>query len=221
MHADGRIDDRGTAATVSRLVSEGVAGLVMLGMVGENSVLQPAEKLQVLQIALEASKGKVPVLSGLAEFNTESACSYAEKVQATGVQGLMVFPPVGYEADAEEAVDFYSSVAQASKLEILVYNNPSAYGVDVTPAILRRLAGHETITAIKEETYDTRRVTDIVNSTGDRFAVICGLDDLILESLALGAVGWVSGMANAYPAESVEILDLPARNARCSSARSG
>jgi 4-hydroxy-tetrahydrodipicolinate synthase len=211
MDLSGRIDTKGIYVTVSRLIDDGISGLVMLGMVGENSVLQPDEKMLVLQAALDASKGKVPVLSGLAELNTENACRYAERAQAMGVQGLMVFPPLGYSTGAKETVDFYSSVARASKLEILIYNNPSAYGVDVTPVILQQLTDQKTIVAIKEETYDPRRVTDIINATGDRFAIMCGVDDLVFESVALGAVGWVSGMANAYPAESAEIVELISR----------
>jgi 4-hydroxy-tetrahydrodipicolinate synthase len=165
------------------------------------------EKLQVLDAARSAAKGRVPVLSGVAEKTTEAARNYAAECFERGLDGLMVFPPLGYRPDHAESLEFYRSVAKASPLPILIYNNPSAYGVDVTPELLSELASQDSIVAIKEETYDVRRVTDIANLLGDRITILCGVDDLVVESAVLGAVGWVSGMANAYPVESVELMD--------------
>jgi 4-hydroxy-tetrahydrodipicolinate synthase len=179
----------------------------MLGMVGESGVMNTDEKFQLLELAKFVSKGRIPVISGVAETTTQAACDYAVGCAQRDIDGLMVFPPLGYHTDYAETIDFYTSVANASPLPILIYNNPKAYGVDITPEMLQKLATQDTIIAIKEETYDVRRVTDIVNLLGDKVAILCGVDDLVLESVVLGAVGWVSGMANAYPKESVELLN--------------
>jgi 4-hydroxy-tetrahydrodipicolinate synthase len=207
MDADGKIDLQQTQHCLEKLIEGGVRGLVMLGMVGESGVMDGAEKFQVLELAKSVAAGRVPVIAGLAEKTTEAACQYAAECSERNLDGLMVFPPLGYRPDRAETLDFYREVAKASSLPILIYNNPSAYGVDITPDLLSELVAQDTIVAIKEETYDVRRVTDIANLLGDRVAILCGVDDLVVESAVLGAVGWVSGMANAYPKESVELLD--------------
>ena len=206
LQEDGAIDFPATAACVDRLIGAGVKGLVMLGMVGENGVMTAEEKRAVLKAGNEAAAGRVPVLGGVAEPTTLAACRYAADCARLGLDGLMVFPSIGYKTDGPETVRFYRDVAGASPLPILIYNNPAAYGVDVTPELLPELAEEPTIVAIKEESYDVRRVTDIINRLGDRITVICGVDDLLVESVVLGAVGWVSGMANVYARESVAIL---------------
>jgi len=211
MREDGSLDLEATQRCVERLVDGGVSGLVMMGMVGENSSLRPDEKLKVLQAGLDAARGRVPVLSGVAEFTTGAAAAYARECERLGAQGLMVFPAIGYKSDAAETVAHYRTVAGASALPVLIYNNPVGYGVDVTPEVLARLADCPTLVAIKEESYDVRRVTDIHNLLCDRYAVVCGVDDLVLESAVLGVTGWVSGMANVYPEESARLLQLAAR----------
>lgn len=193
---------------LERLLDAGVAGVVMMGMVGENAQLSTDEKLAVLRTAVETVRGRVPVLSGLGETSTERAVAFAQAAEGTGVQGLMVFPGLTYKSDARETVAFYRSVARASRLEILLYNNPRGYGVDLTPDVVAQLLDEPTIVAIKEESYDTTRTTDLITRFGDRLNVVCGVDDLILESAALGVRSWVSGMANAVPRESVELLKL-------------
>ena len=208
LNTDGSVDLAETVRGVDRLVAAGVKGVVMLGMVGENSVLNAHEKTAVIKSALDACRGKVSVLGGVAELSTPAACGSAREYARLGVDGLMVFPAIGYKSDAKETAAYYRAVGQATRLPILVYNNPSAYGVDATPDVLADLADEETIVAVKEESYDVRRVTDICSRFGDRFTVICGADDLLLESVMLGAVGWVSGMANVYPRESVDLLNL-------------
>lgn len=211
MREDGALDIEATQTCVERLIDGGVSGLVMMGMVGENSSLQRDEKHRVLKAGLEAARGRVPVLSGVAEFTTGAAAGYARECEGLGAQGLMVFPAIGYKSDADETVAHYRAVAAASDLPILIYNNPVGYGVDVTPQVLARLSDCPTLVAIKEESYDVRRVTDIHNLVGDRYAVVSGVDDLVLESAVLGVTGWVSGMANVYPAESARLLQLAAR----------
>ena len=205
---DFTLDTAAIEAGLERLIANGVAGVVMMGMVGENAQLSPEEKLTVLRTAKAVVKGRVPIISGLAETSTEKAVAYAKEAERIGVDGLMVFPALTYKSDAYETVEFYKTVARASSLQILLYNNPRGYGVDLTPDVLAPLMEEKTIVAIKEESYDTTRVTDLCARYGDRLAVVCGVDDLILESVALGSTAWVSGMANALPKESVELLNL-------------
>ena len=154
----------------------------------------------------EVVAGRVPLLSGLAELSTDNAIAAARNYQRLGAQGLMTFPSLAYRTDRRETVAWYKSVAEASDLPVMIYNNPIAYKVDVDVETLKALFDVPGIVAIKEETGDIRRVTDLFNAFGDRFDIFCGVDDLILESLALGVVGWVSGMTNAWPAECVALF---------------
>ena len=208
LKADFSLDTEAIGAGLERLIENGVAGVVMMGMVGENAQLSPEEKLTVLRTAKAVVRGRVPVISGLAETSTEKAMAFAKSAEALGVDGLMVFPGLTYKSDDRETVDFYKSVAGASGLPILLYNNPRGYGVDLRPDVLAQLMDEKTIVAIKEESYDTTRVTDLISRFGDRLAVVCGVDDLVLESAALGVTAWVSGMANALPKASVDLLNL-------------
>lgn len=205
---DGSLDHDAIRSGLNRLIDNGVGGVVMMGMVGENAQLTPDEKRAVLTIAVETVAGRVPVISGLAETSTAAAVQFAQDAQALGVQGLMVFPGLTYRSDDRETVEFYRTIARSTTLGLMLYNNPRGYGVDMRPALLDQLKDEANIVAIKEETYDTTRVTDLFKRFGDRFAVFCGVDDLVLESAALGVTGWVSGMANAVPKESVELLNL-------------
>jgi 4-hydroxy-tetrahydrodipicolinate synthase len=204
---DGAVDLAATAASVDRLIRNGVSGVIMLPMLGENACMDPGEREAVVRAGCEAAAGRVPVLSGLAEITTEAAVAAARSYAAWGAEGLMVFPSLGYKTDARETASWYKAVAGATDLPIMIYNNPIAYGVDVTPPILRELADTPTITCFKEESGDVRRVTDIYAALGSRFDVFCGVDDQIVESMALGSVGWVSGMTNAFPAECARIFD--------------
>jgi 4-hydroxy-tetrahydrodipicolinate synthase len=208
LHQDFSLDIQAIQAGVERLINNGVSGMVMMGMVGENAQLTPEEKLTVLRAAKEVVKGRVPIISGLAETTTERAVAYAQQAQHVGIDGLMVFPGLTYKSDAMETVAFYKTIANATELDIMLYNNPRGYGVDLTPDVVDQLMSEETIVAIKEESYDTTRVTDLITRFGDRLAVVCGVDDLILESAALGVKAWVSGMANALPQESVKLLNF-------------
>jgi 4-hydroxy-tetrahydrodipicolinate synthase len=205
---DGSLDQEAIKAGLNRLIDNGVGGVVMMGMVGENAQLTPDEKRTVLKIAVETVNGRVPIVSGLAETNTGCAIQFAQDAEKIGVQGLMVFPGLTYKSDDRETVEFYRTIARSTKLGIMIYNNPRGYGVDMRPDLLEQLKGEANIVAVKEESYDTTRVTDLYNQFEDRFVVFCGVDDLVLESAALGVTGWVSGMANAVPKESVELLNL-------------
>lgn len=205
---DHTLDIEAIRAGLDRLISGGVSGVVMMGMVGENAQLSPEEKITVLRTAVETVRGRVPVISGLGETSTARAQAYAKEAEKVGVQGLMVFPGLTYKSDARETVAFYRSVAQASSLDVLLYNNPRGYGVDLTPEVVAQLMEEPTIVAIKEESYDITRVTDLITRFGERLEVVCGVDDMVLESAVLGVRAWVSGMANAVPRASVELLKL-------------
>ena len=208
MTPESHVDLAATQVSLKRLVDNGVSGVIVLPMLGENASLTPSEREGVIRAAVEAVGGRVPVLSGLAEVTLEAAKAHARAYEDFGAQGLMVFPSLGYKTDARETAAWYQGIASASSLPIMVYNNPIAYGVDVTPEILKVLADTPEIVCVKEESGDIRRITDMAIALGDRFSLFCGVDDLIVESLSLGATGWVSGMTNAWPRECVEIFDL-------------
>jgi 4-hydroxy-tetrahydrodipicolinate synthase len=208
MTREAEVDIPAMQASVDRLVRNGVSGVIVLPMLGENASLSMAERERVIRAAAEAVAGRVPLLSGLAEITLESAKAHARAYENFGAQGLMVFPSLGYKTDARETAAWYRSIAGASALPIMIYNNPIAYGVDVTPSILRALSDTPQIVCVKEESGDIRRITDIAIALGQRYSVFCGVDDLIVESIALGVTGWVSGMTNAWPAECVELFNL-------------
>jgi len=212
MTEDGKIDPVAMKASIDRLVQNGVSGLVVLPMLGENASLSMHERETVIGMAKEVVGNRVPVLSGLAEITLENAKQNGAAYRGFGADGLMVFPSLGYKTDPRETAHWYQQIASASRLPIMIYNNPIAYGVDVTPPILRELAAVPEIICIKEETGDIRRVTDIYAELGNRFSVFCGVDDLIVESCALGVTGWVSGMTNAWPAECVHLFNLCIEN---------
>lgn len=202
---DLTVDLAATAKVQDRLVGEGVHGLVVLGTVGENNSLEPEEKRAVLKRAVDTVAGRVPIIAGVSEFTTPRAAQFAKDAEALGASGLMVLPAMVYVPTAEELVQHFEAVARATKLPIMLYNNPPAYRAEITLGALERLARQPNIVCIKESSTDTRRFTDIFNALGDRFFLFAGLDDVALEGLVLGARGWVSGLTNAFPAESLAL----------------
>ena len=213
MGRDGSLDIEATQRCIAGLIKAGMNGLIMLGTVGENCSLSADEKRAVLRAAKEAADGRVPVLSGVAEYTTALGEAYARECEEIGIDGLMVLPAMVYKSDGRETVAHYRRIARASSLPIMVYNNPVSYGVDITPEMFVDLADEKTIVAIKESSENIRRVTDIVNLLGDRFVLFAGVDDLVLESTLLGTVGWVAGLVNVFPEESVLLLDLARKGA--------
>ncbi len=199
---DQSLDLAATARHLEVLIESGVSGLIMLGSLGENTSLEPEEKRRVVEMAVEVSGGRVPVLSGVAECSTALACRYARDIQKLGADGLMLLPAMVYKADARETVAHFRAVARSTDLAILCYNNPIAYGVDITPTMFAELADEPNLVAIKESSGDTRRLTDIRNLVGDRYTLFIGLDDLALEGALLGAEGWVAGLGLAFPREN-------------------
>jgi 1-pyrroline-4-hydroxy-2-carboxylate deaminase len=202
------LDLEATSAHLDMLIRAGVHGLVMLGTVGENCSLSAEEKRQVLSAAVEVADGRVPVIAGVAETTTAAACRYAADAEGLKVDGLMVLPAMVYKSDARETMAHYRAVAQASGLPVMCYNNPVVYGVDITPEMFAELADEPTLVAIKESSDDPRRLTDIVNACGERYVLFGGVDDLVMESVMLGAVGTVAGLVNAFPEETLRLWDL-------------
>ena len=201
---DLQVDLPATQSVQLALVRDGVHGLVVLGTVGENNSLSTEEKRAVLRAAVEAVGGKVPIITGVSEFTTASAVAYAREAERIGVDGLMVLPAMVYVPTAAELEQHFRCVAQATGLPIMLYNNPPAYRVNIELGTLERLAQFPNIVALKESAPDPRRFTDLHNAFGDRFVLFAGLDDLAFEGLCLGARGWVSGLTNAFPRESLQ-----------------
>lgn len=199
---DESIDIAATAAHLEKMLAAGIHGVILLGSVGENTALTYEEKLTVLRELHPVVKGKIPVLSGVAENTTRQACRYVADCEKIGIDGLMVLPAMIYKADRREAMAHFRSVAHASGLPIMVYNNPPSYYVDLTPDCFVELADEPTIVAIKESSGDPRRITDLINTVGDRYILFSGVDDLVVECAMLGATGWVSGLVNAFPHEN-------------------
>lgn len=189
-------------------LNAGVHGLVVMGSLGENMTLSQQEKLDVVKMTLGAAKGKVPVISCVAETSTAKACEYAEHAAKLGVDGFMVLPAIPYPSDRRETIAHYRTIAKATDRPIMIYNNPVAYKVDITPEMFAEMADEPRFVAIKESSDNIRRLTDIINLTGNRYQIFCGVDDLAMESLVLGANGWLAGLVCAFPRETVVLYEL-------------
>lgn len=205
---DQSLDLDGTAKHLDALINSGIHGVILLGSVGENTALEYEEKLTVLREMRRVVAGRIPVLSGVAEYTTALASRYAKDAERIGLDGLMVLPAMVYKADRRELITHFRTVARASGLPIMIYNNPVSYNVDLTPEAFVELQDEKTLVAIKESSDNVRRLTDIINLVGDRYILFSGVDDLVLESILLGAQGWVSGLVNAFPDENRALWDL-------------
>ena len=202
------LDLDATARVVEGLIRDGVSGLIICGTVGEGCSLTGAEKRAVYEMAKSVANKRVPVIAGVAEFTTPFAIDTARAAEKIGLDGVMVMPALVYSARPFETVAHYRAVGKAVDLPIMVYNNPPIYKIDVTPEMLADLADVETIVCFKESSGDTRRFIDLQNLTGDRFTLFAGLDDVVLESIAVGAQGWVSGLSNVFPREGETLFRL-------------
>lgn len=203
---DLSIDYSATQKVQSALVDDGVDGLIILGTCGENNSLEPDEKRNVLHGAVEATAGRVPLVAGVSELTTARAVQYARDAEKIGADALMLLPAMVYVPTIEELVAHFKTVAEATSLPIMLYNNPPAYRVNVSFEVLDALSDVKNIVAVKESAPDPRRFTDVHNRFGDRYTVMAGLDDIALEGLMLGASGWVSGLTSAFPSESVRLV---------------
>ncbi len=205
---DGTLNLDSTALHIESCLNAGVTGFVMLGTLGENLSLYPDEKDQVLRMAVETAAGRVPVLSGIAENTTDMAIDHIRRAENIGCDGLMVLPCMVYPQDQVEAKAHFRTVSQATELPIMVYNNRVAYNVDVSPETFSELANCDNIIAVKESSHDSRRITDMFNMCSNRYSIFCGVDDIVLENVLFGAVGWVSGLVNSFPREAVKLFEL-------------
>ena len=209
MHKDGSPDLAATAHHAEVLIKSGISGLVFLGSLGENQSLTAEEKRGVMQAMIEAVAGRVPVLSGVAESSCLEACRYVKDCEKLGADGFMLMPPMIYKTpDTRESLAHFRTVAKATGLPIMIYNNPISYGHDITPELFAELADQKNFVALKESSGNTRRITDLHNTVGDRYAIFTGVDDLALESAILGIDGWVAGTGIAFPAENQYLWEL-------------
>jgi len=205
---DQSLDLDATARHVEALLDSGVTGLVMLGSLGENQALGPEEKRAVIDLTVALVRGRVPVLSGVAENSTVAACRYVEAGEKAGLDGFMLMPAMVYKGDARETLAHFRTVAARTGLPIMIYNNPISYGNDITPEMFAKLAEVPNFVALKESSGNVRRITDIHNAVGGRFQIFTGVDDLVLESAILGIDGWVAGSGIAFPKENQYFWEL-------------
>jgi len=199
---DHSIDLEATGRHAETLIASGVSGIIFLGSLGENQAMRREEKRMVIEAMVKAVGGRVPLLSGVAESSTQEACAYVRDVEDLGANGVMVMPAMLYKGDARETMAHFRKVAQASGLPIMIYNNPISYANDVTPEMFAELAAQKNFVALKESSGDVRRITDLRNAVGDRYAIFTGVDDLVLEASILGIDGWVAGSGIAFPREN-------------------
>lgn len=186
----------------------GVHGIILGGTLGEASTLTDDEKRTLVREAVRIVNGSVPVVINIAEQTTKGAIEAARKAKEDGASGLMMLPPMRYKADDRETVTYYKAVANSTDLPIMVYNNPVDYGIEVTLDMFEQLIECENIQAVKESTRDLSNITRLKNRFGDRIKILSGVDTLALESLFMGADGWVAGLVCAFPAETVAIYEL-------------
>jgi len=206
---DLSVDHAFVARHAQWLIENGCTGIICLGSLGESSTLRFDEKIAILKTVVAALDGKVPVVAAISALSTAEAVELAFAAHGEGCAGLMILPPYVYKGDWRENKAHVAAILKATPLPGMLYNNPVAYGVDYFPEQIAEMAGeHPNLAAVKESSTDVRRVTAIRALTGDRIALCVGVDDAIVEGIAAGAVGWVAGLVNAFPRESVDLFNL-------------
>jgi 4-hydroxy-tetrahydrodipicolinate synthase len=209
---DGDVDHAFLARHALWMLEAGCTGIVALGSLGEAATLSAPEKLAVLRTLAQALGGRVPLVAGIAALSTDEACGLAREAAQVGCAGLMVLPPYVYSTDWREMRAHMAAVIEATALPCMLYNNPIAYRTDFRPEQVAELArSHGNLVAIKESSADIRRIAAIRHALGDRLKILVGVDDLIVEGIAAGATGWVAGLVNAMPVESVRLFELATR----------
>jgi len=207
--ADGTVDHEFLARHVGLMFDAGCTGIVPLGSLGETATLTMVEKKTVLETVVQATAGRGAVVPGVAALSTDDAVAFAKMAADVGCRGLMVLPPYVYSSDWREMKHHVSTVIAATKLPCMLYNNPIAYKTDFLPAQVAELAAeHANLVAIKESSADIRRIAAIRSLIGQRLHILVGVDDIIVEGIAAGATGWVAGLVNAFPRESVVLFDM-------------
>ncbi len=201
----GNLDLNTFKINLSHQINAGVNGIILGGTLGEASTLTNQEKQQLLAVTLGEVNGKIPVIMNIAEQATIEAIRLAQKAESEGADGLMLLPPMRYKATDEETVTYFSTIANATNLPIMIYNNPIDYKIEVTLEMFAALESIKNITAVKESTRDITNITRMINRFGDRFQILCGVDTIAMEALLMGANGWVAGLVDAFPEETVAI----------------
>ncbi len=208
MHKDGSLDLDATAVHVEALIKSGINGLIFLGSLGENQPMTGDEKRRVMEAMIGVVNGRVKVLSGVAETSTAEAVRYTRDVEKLGADGVMLMPAMLYKGDPDETLTHFRTVAKSTGLPIMIYNNPISYANDITPELFAKLANQKNFVALKESSGDVRRITDLHNTVGDRYAIFTGVDNLCLEASILGIDGWVAGTGIAFPNENQYFWEL-------------
>jgi dihydrodipicolinate synthase/N-acetylneuraminate lyase len=208
LHQDQSLDLDASAHHFEALIDSGASGLIVCGSLGENQTLLPDEKRAVVKRAIEVAAGRLPVISGVAEMSTRAAITYMQDCEKLGISGFMIMPPMVYKTDPLETQHWFRTLAQATPLSWMLYNNPVGYHTDVTPEMFVQLADIPNLHAIKESSANTRRITELRNVVGNRYQIFTGVDDLFLESAILGIDGWVCGSGIAFPKENQQLWDL-------------
>lgn len=205
---DDKLDFDAFFTNINAQLEAGVSGLVLGGSLGEASVLTDDEKFDLLKKTVEFVNGEVPVLLNIAEQTTKAAVNCAQKALDYGASGLMLLPPMRYRSDEHETLTYLTTIAKSTTLPIMIYNNPVDYKTEVTLDMFEALTAYNNIEAVKESTRDVSNVTRMINRFGNRFAIMTGVDPIAMESLIMGADGWVAGLVDAFPRETVAIYRL-------------
>jgi len=206
--AQGRVDDAAVTARIARAIDAGCSAIIPAGSLGEGNTLSAGEKRALFATSVEACAGRVPVIAAIAAAGTAEGVALAEAAREVGCTGLMVLPPYVHSGDTREVLTHIGALIRATPLPCMVYNNPGAYGADLRADALCSLAeAHANLEAVKESSGDARRITAIIERAGERLAVSAGLDDVVVEGVRAGAVGWVAGLVNAFPVESVRLFE--------------
>ena len=203
--AQGKLSLEAFKNNLAHQIKAGVHGIILGGTLGEASTLSLEEKKVLLETTLTEVNGRVPVIMNIAEQSTEEAIHVAKSAEANGANGLMLLPPMRYKATDDETVAYFSAIAASTKLPIMIYNNPVDYKIEVTLDMFEALTKHKNITAVKESTRDITNVTRMINRFGERFNILCGVDTIAMECLLMGGNGWVAGLVDAFPEETVAI----------------
>lgn len=207
------VDHDALAKHVEWMIESGCSGIVPLGSLGEAATLSFDEKVRILEVCSEAIDGEVPLIAGIAGLSTWECVALAQAAERTGCDGLMALPPYVHQGDERETHAHFSAVISATSLPCMLYNNPIAYSVDVTPVQIKALVDtHANLQGVKESSGDSRRVTAVREILGDRVAIFAGLDDMVVEGVRMGAEGWIAGLVNALPRESVRLFELAKAN---------
>lgn len=206
--ANGDLDIPMFILNIEAQAEAGVNGIVIGGSLGESSTITHDERIELLRHALAAVGSSIDVILNIAEGSTNTAISLARRAEENGAHGLMVLPPMMYKPTEDEVAEFYIEIANSTSLPIMVYNNPVDYKIEITMDIFEKLLPFKNITATKESTRDISNVTRMINRFGDRYKILCGVDTLAMEELVMGADGWVAGLVDAFPYETVAIYKL-------------